>query len=187
MSPAAKRFFGCFFPLVIAVFGCGLMVLIGYSGRIFLQVLPVENTDMGTPFVPGRTFVASNAYFWTAKPSRGMVVTVRAPDRSVKIRRIIGLPEDTLQVTKGKISVTDPEKPGQILDLGTALGPDIAPLTLKLGEYYVWADRRTDDDSRDWGPVSGRQILGVITAVNAGGSRPLAVRPGPASIVDTNQ
>lgn len=185
MSPAAKRFFGCFFPLVLAVFGCGLVLLIGYSGRIFLQVLTVENEDMGAPLLPGRTYVVSNAYFWTAKPSRGMVVTVRAPDGSVKIRRIIGLPEDTLWVTDGKISVIDIEKPNEIIDMGWSLGPDLPRTTVKLGEYYVWADRRTDQDSRDWGAVTGRRILGVVTAVNAGGRRPQAIRPGPALITDT--
>ena len=184
MSPAAKRFFGCYFPLILTVFGCGLVMLIGYSGRIFLQVLTVENDEMGGPFVPGRTFVVSNAYFWTDKPGRGMVVTVRAPDRSVKVRRIVGVPGDTFWVKDGKISVTDPEAPEKLEDMGAALGPDIGPLTLQPDEYYVWADRLSGDDSRTWGMVSGRQILGVVTAVNAGGRRPVAIRPGPAVVAD---
>ncbi len=101
-------------------------------------------------------------------PQRGDVIVFAWPlDPSQDfVKRVIGVPGDTVRVeVNGRVSVngvtiTEPY-------VNNLLNP-YAPNTWKLGpdEYFVLGDNRGDSsDSRAWGPVPMRDIIGKATLV----------------------
>lgn len=85
------------------------------------------------------------------------------------IKRIIGLPGETVSVLGSEVTISNPAHPeGFILDepylanenLG---GPSGVTRTLSEGEYFVMGDnRRVSSDSRVWGVLPQENIVGQV-------------------------
>lgn len=85
------------------------------------------------------------------------------------VKRIVGMPGETIQVIDGVVYVTD--KSGNITQLrddfvtnGTPTG-NFGPYTVPLGSYFVMGDNRNDSwDSRFWDKkyVEKSKILGKV-------------------------
>lgn len=159
MSRSARRFFGCVLPLTLAVFGCAAMGLAAYAGQVFIQVIRIPDGGLRPPFEPGRTAIVDNTSFWTDPPWRGIIVTVQRPE-GLLLRRVVGLPGDTLAVRDGRILID-----GEDAGLAHVRGADREPIRLGANEYFLWADTADAGDSRRWGPVPREQILGRVFVV----------------------
>ncbi len=93
-------------------------------------------------------------------PRRGDVVVVLLSKNSPHlIKRIVGLPGETIAIHDGKVYIN-----GQPLDEPYLKGPTkgfMAPVHIPPGHYFVLGDnRQASNDSRSFGPVSRDQILG---------------------------
>jgi signal peptidase I len=159
MSPTARRYFGCILPLLLCVFGCGTMLLLGYSAQVIFQLVRVPDDSMAPALAAGRQALVNNTDFWNADPSRGQVVSVRRPG-GWAIRRVIALPGETVEVRNGRALVGGLACDGVPPSAGT--GPDQPALRLAPGEYFVLADNRAFPDSRNWGPVQRSDLVGVV-------------------------
>jgi signal peptidase I len=95
------------------------------------------------------------------EPQRGDIIVFRDPRDSERklIKRVIGLPGETVEVQNGQVFVD-----GQPLDEPyiEALGRYSEPsLTLAEGYYYVLGDNRNNSsDSHNWGTLPGTKIVG---------------------------
>jgi signal peptidase I len=99
------------------------------------------------------------------------------------VKRVIGIPGDTIQMSGYLASIkpagasafsAEKELVADRYTVQVALLPEGWPedlpftgslpaVTLKEGEYFLLGDNRPDSsDSRSWGPVSGRKILGLV-------------------------
>jgi len=100
------------------------------------------------------------------QPERGDVVVFRAPPEPTKyyIKRIIGLPGETVQLEKGVITIFNTEHPkGLTLDEPYITHTQSDTLTTKVpaGEYFVMGDNRSGSyDSREWGTLPHSEIRG---------------------------
>ena len=98
---------------------------------------------------------------------RGQVVVFyRAPERDddALIKRVIGLPGDTLEIRDGQVLVN-----GAALDepyirgANTSCNATCGPLTLAADEYFMMGDNRVNSlDSRSFGPIAADQIVGRV-------------------------
>ncbi len=105
-------------------------------------------------------------YFFK-EPQRGDVIVFRFPGtrQELYVKRIIGLPGETVEIRQGKIYVN-----GQPLGESYYAGstPALGFQKVKLGEkeYFVLGDNRpASNDSRIWGPLSKRFIIGKLNFV----------------------
>lgn len=100
---------------------------------------------------------------------RGMIVILDPPhdDGREFIKRVIGLPGDTIHIVDGVVSVN-----GKRLDEpyvgGVATWTDTNPLTVVVpeGEYFVMGDNRAymqSNDSRSFGTIPLKAIKGQAT------------------------
>jgi signal peptidase I len=162
VSPAARRYFGCVLPLLLCVFGCGTMLLLGYAGQVLFQIERVPDANMAPLLTPGSQVIINNMAYWSTNPRNGQIVTIRRPD-GWSMRRVVAVPGETVEVRDGRAWVDGaPRDPGYEPH-GT--GPEQAPLSLGPDEYFVLADDRTADDSRTWGAVRQDAILGRVLFV----------------------
>jgi signal peptidase I len=129
----------------------------------FYQPVKVEGTSM-SPLISDQERIFINKFVYRYEPiERGDVVVFWYPlDRSKSfIKRVVGLPEDTVEIREGHVYVNgkalpEPYVPPESADLG-----DLTPTKIPKEEYFVLGDHRiSSNDSRIFGPVPRKFIYG---------------------------
>ena len=136
--------------------------------RLFIaQPFIVSGASMETTFSTGQYLIVDQLTYHFEEPERGDVIIFRYPKDPSKffIKRIIGLPGDTLSINGHEVTITNAEHPdGTTLD--ESYIQDVRPLgnlteTLGEGEYFVMGDNRdASSDSRAWGVLQRDKIVG---------------------------
>lgn len=139
--------------------------------RTFLvQPFLVSGGSMSPNFSDGDYLLVDQLTYRFREPGRGEVAVFHSPnDESVYfIKRIIGLPGETIEIENGKIVVKNPENPdGLVLtELYLPQGEStnsVSEITLNKGEYFVLGDNRLHSfDSRSWGSLGAEEIVGLV-------------------------
>lgn len=145
-----------------------IAILIVIPIRMFIaQPFIVSGASMDDTFHSGEYLIVDQVSYYFEKPDRGDVVIFRYPKDPSKffIKRVIGVPGDTISITSDSVTITNDEYPdGLTLDepyiKSMTLG---SPLTETLGdrEYFVMGDNRDQSsDSRSWGVLQEERIVG---------------------------
>jgi signal peptidase I len=80
------------------------------------------------------------------------------------VKRVVGLPGDVLQIADGHVIRNGKREPDAYITPCGGVAECTFPRSVRVpaGEYYMMGDNRGDsDDSRYWGPVPQRYIIGV--------------------------
>lgn len=145
-----------------------LMVL-ALAMVFIIQPVKVEGTSMLPYLHDGeRIFVNKLIYYdeyrWAPKIYRGDIVVFWFPEDPSKsyIKRVIGLPGDTVEVREGRVSVNGREMEEGYLDQNLNMSHiSKSPTYVKPGYYFVMGDNRDNSsDSRIWGLVPKKYIYG---------------------------
>ena len=98
---------------------------------------------------------------------RDDVVVYRGGNGEDFVRRVAGLPGETLIVGAGGVVVDGgPDRPGAFVSNRALSGDAASTITLGAGEYFVTGgDRATIDDRRLPGPIHAGAILGRARAI----------------------
>ncbi len=143
-------------------------LLIVLPVRLFVaQPFIVSGASMETTFSTGQYLIVDQLTYHFDEPKRGEVIVFRYPKDPSKffIKRIIGIPGDTVTIAGQGVTITNTEHPeGVLLDEAYILHmkPN-ATLTevLGKGEYFVMGDNRdASSDSRSWGVLQRDKIVG---------------------------
>jgi signal peptidase I len=134
-----------------------------------IQPVKVEGTSMLPYLHDGeRIFVNKLIYYddygWAPKIYRGDIVVFWFPEDPSKsyIKRVIGLPGDTVEVRDGRVSVNGRDLDETYLDPHLNMSHSSKPPTyVKPGYYLVMGDNRDNSsDSRIWGLVPKKYVYG---------------------------
>jgi signal peptidase I len=126
----------------------------------------VSGDSMQPTFQTGQYLIVDELTYHFEAPERGDIIIFKYPlDTSQYfIKRIIGLPGETLHIHSGQVSVTTvagktivlPEP--YVKNIGN--GGDI-DVPIPAGNYFVMGDNRPDSsDSRYWGLLPSYDIVG---------------------------
>jgi len=96
-------------------------------------------------------------------PERGDVTVIKFPgdpEHKKYIKRIIGLPGDTIIIQDGSVLINGQKINEPYLPADTKTSPNLKR-TLKAKEYFLMGDNRSNSsDSRIWGVADKRYLIG---------------------------
>ena len=130
----------------------------------------VRGQSMEPNFEDGDYLIIDKLSFRISDPKRGDIVVFKAPldAKSFYIKRIIGMPGETVVVSEGKVKVINSEHP-EGWDLTEKYlenhfnTPGNIQIKLNIGEYFVMGDNREASyDSREWGSLRADKIVGKV-------------------------
>ena len=142
--------------------------------RVFVfQPFLVRGDSMEPNYHTGDYLIIDQLSYRFRAPLRGEVIVLKFPlDTSQRIiKRIVGLPRETIEVKDGKVVVygeEGSERAAIVLDESTYLSfnlqtPGSARIDLQEEEYFVLGDNRPfSSDSRKWGILEKDLIVGRV-------------------------
>lgn len=135
-----------------------------------IQPFFVKGASMEENFHDGDYLLVDEISYRFSEPSRGDVVVFRYPENPSQyfIKRIIGLPGETIEIKNGQVTIYNSQTPkGFVLNETylsleqTTSGNIVEGLSQQ--EYYVLGDNRLQSsDSRRWGPLGENYITGKV-------------------------
>ncbi|MFA4964654.1 MAG: signal peptidase I [Thermoleophilia bacterium] len=163
------------------LFDYGVVVVVAVVVALLAQAFLIKpyripSESMAATLVPQDRVLVNRVVYHLHDPRRGDVVVLdSAAVGRVLIKRVVGLPGETLSLRAGAVYVdgrrlaepyvarlggeAEPTEPF----LGTGRPWSLErPYTVPAGHYFLMGDHRmVSDDSRDWGPAPRREIVGL--------------------------
>lgn len=153
-----------FWELVRFVF---MALLIVIPVRVLIaEPFVVSGSSMVPTFQNGNYLIIDKISYRLSDPKRDDVVVFKYPNDETKffIKRIIGLPNETINIKGSTVTITNAEnKEGFTLDEPYVenTANNTTHIELKGDEYFVMGDNRSgSSDSRYWGPVKRNLLTG---------------------------
>ena len=155
---------GAFFMDILEV----IVLAVGIFLIVYLLILrphKIKGQSMHPNFPDGEYLLTEKVSYYRKDPQRGDVVVFKPPiSEDEFIKRVIGLPGETISVSGGKVYVNNQELKEDYIDVYTAPGAFLADgqtYTVPNGYYFVMGDNRPhSSDSRAWGPITKKVITG---------------------------
>lgn len=167
-QPPKKVLLGFVFELVqVMVISLAIIIPVRY---FLVQPFYVKGASMEPNFYDHEYLVIDELSYRFHQPMRGDIVVFRYPNdpKQFFIKRVIGLPGETVEIAGGQVKVYNAKNPnGVVLDEHAYLDQDFTgtdrTVTLKSDEYFMLGDNRVASlDSRYFGPVNASFIIGRV-------------------------
>jgi signal peptidase I len=172
-ASSAVLFLLDFFKVVVIA----LIIILPIRQLVFKPFV-VSGSSMEPNFSNGQYLIIDELSYRFGDPQRGDVIVLHYPNNEKEyfIKRIIGLPGETVQIDNGSVTIFNKEYPqgttlnesylpsqGLSFPHNTALVGGNKTLTLGSDEYFMMGDNRlASSDSRDWGPLKRREMVGKV-------------------------
>ena len=150
----------------IIVISLAIIIPIRYY---LIQPFYVKGASMEPTFHDYEYLIINEITYRLNTPDRGDIIVLKDPRNTSQffIKRIIGLPGETIKIKNGTVMIANSEHPeGVILDESSYLNDSVytsgnIDITLDADKFYVMGDNRGSSlDSRIIGPIGKEYIIG---------------------------
>lgn len=147
----------------VKVIAISLLIVIPIRAYV-AQPFIVEGASMEPNYHNGEYLIIDELSYAFNTPQRGEVIVFRYPlnPSDFFIKRIIGLPGETIEIKDSKVFADNNPVDERYLPKNLQTGPD-KTVQLADNQYFVMGDNRTaSSDSRIWGPLPKKNITGRV-------------------------
>jgi len=139
-----------------------LAVILATLLRLFIiQPFYIPSSSMAPTLLPNDRIIVNMLLYRFRPPQRGDVIVFRYPVDPSRdfIKRVVAFGGETVELRNSNLIVNgrriaEPYLPREIM-------ADFGPYKVPQGDYFVMGDNRNNsDDSRDWGPLPKKNIIG---------------------------
>jgi signal peptidase I len=138
-------------------------LLIVFFRSFIFQNYIVEGDSMVNTLHAQERLIVSRLSYILGEPERGDVIVFQYPYDPQRdfVKRIIGLPGETVAINNGVIFIDGEPLPDESSYVDYVSSESKPPIELGDDEYYVMGDNRPgSSDSRSWGALTGKNIIG---------------------------
>ena len=165
-----RNFFIYVFELIkVVVVSLAIIIPVRYY---LIQPFYVKGASMEPNFYDKEYLIIDEISYRFHEPARGDIIVFRYPRNQEEyfIKRVIGLPGEKVQIKDGFVYIYNQANPQGLKLEETYLpandktyGLNEETVTLSASEYYVIGDNRNSSkDSRSFGPVAKKLIIGRV-------------------------
>lgn len=151
-------------------------IMLGFLDRHYANPAKIYNSTMAPTILPGDRFlVDQRAYSPTQLPRRGHIIVFQVPGQGSFIRRVAGVPGDTIEIRDHEILIngsSQGKRDHAYFPMGetTSELPDgpanSGPVKVPEGELFVVTDNRESAwDSRVFGTIPKERVWGRIAMI----------------------
>ena len=133
-----------------------------------IQRYTVDGPSMKNNFYDGQQLIVNKVVYYIHEPERGDVIVFLYPELSDEgyIKRIIGLPGESIEIKDGMVYIQKADGTSLPLDepyITTKARQDFEGKKIPEGEYFVMGDNRNNSsDSREGWTLPGKYIIGKV-------------------------
>ena len=140
-------------------------------GALAFHVSELTSVSMSPTLLPGDSVLVNRLIYRFRPPRRGDIIVFHFPQTGGRdfIKRVIGVPGDVVQEQAERLTVN-----GMVVhasrtvpsDPAAATNAELGPQRVPADRFYVLGDNwRTSLDSRFWGTVDAREVVGEAILV----------------------
>lgn len=139
------------------------------------QTFYVPSTSMYPTLKAGDRIVVNKLAFVFGSVQRGDIVVFRRPPAEDcggppvpdLVKRVIGLPDETISARGGQVYITGKRLSEPWLPhVSSTFTSNFGPVKIPAGDYFMMGDNRVSScDSRMWGPVKRSYIVGKVDVI----------------------
>ena len=144
-----------------------IIIIVLFIRTFIAQPFIVSGESMYPTFHNKEYLIVDELSYRLGDPKHGDVVVLRYPleEKRFFIKRLIGMPGDTITFRAGKVFITQPGQEIRQIDepyyTGNTIPGNETVIVLKEKEYFVMGDNRMySSDSRAWGILPERDLIG---------------------------
>jgi signal peptidase I len=139
-----------------------------FISHFVLMAVEIKGGSMSPTLIDGERYVLYRCTYLLRSPRKGEIVVIIDPeDHGLSIKRIVGLPDELVEMRPDGLYVNNAKLTEPYLVSKYTRVPHYQPtkpIHLAKGNYFVLGDNRNNSaDSRVYGPVQRSEILGVIS------------------------
>lgn len=131
-----------------------IAIIVAFIITNFIIVNAIVPTgSMKNTIMPNDRLIAFRLSYLFSSPERGDIIVFRAPDdeEMLYVKRIIGMPGETINIIDGKVYINDSEQPLDDEYIMEDMLGSFGPYTVPEDSYFMLGDNRNDSqDSRYW-------------------------------------
>jgi len=158
---------GDFFLDLLEVFVTSFAIFL-FVYLLILQPHKIKGNSMEPNLHDGEYLLTDKLTYRFGLPQRGDIIVFKPPvnQEDEYIKRIIGLPGETISIKNGKFYINDKELdekylPSDIYTKGKSFLQNDKEITVPENSYFVAGDNREySSDSRYWGFITKSEITG---------------------------
>jgi signal peptidase I len=124
----------------------------------------IDGSSMNPTLADGQYLLINNLSYYLDEPQRGDIIVFHHPNSDLNlIKRVIGLPGDTITIQNRQVSVN-----GKVLNEPYIQSPPTysGEWVVPLGQYFVLGDNRnSSSDSHTWSFLPQENIVGKADVI----------------------